>query len=96
MTIPGKVKIGGKKYRIKITDNLELGSAYCSAEINYLDCEIRIRPASEDKMKSDFLHEVIHGVYDFLGYKNHNEKKIDELANALYMVIQDNPSVFKT
>lgn len=46
-------------------------------------------------MEADFLHEMLHGIFDHLGYVNHDEKKIDELANALYMVIQDNPEVFE-
>lgn len=45
-------------------------------------------------MEADLLHEMLHGVFEFLGYKNHDEKRIDELANALHMVILDNPELF--
>lgn len=31
---------------------------------------------------------------DHLGYTEHDEKKVDELANVLHMVILDNPAVF--
>ncbi len=47
-------------------------------------------------MEGDFLHEMIHAIYDFLGYSEHDEKKIDELANALHMVIKDNPEMFES
>ena len=42
----------------------------------------------------DILHEMIHGMLDHLGYTEHDEKKVDELANVLHMVILDNPAVF--
>ena len=45
-------------------------------------------------MEADFLHEMLHGIYDFLGYTEHDEKHIDELANALHMIIKDNQGIF--
>ena len=94
MKIPKKVKIGGKVYTVKITDKLTNGNFNYSAEIDYCDCIIRIVPHHRHKMEADFLHELVHGIYNHLGYSEHEEKKIDELANALYMVIQDNPRIF--
>lgn len=47
-------------------------------------------------MEADFLHELVHGIFDHLGYTDHDEKKIDELANVLHMVIVDNPEIFET
>lgn len=55
---------------------------------------IRICPNAQAKMEADFLHEMIHGMLDHLGYTEHDEKKVDELANVLHMVILDNPAVF--
>ena len=42
------------------------------------------------------IHEMIHGMLDFLGYCEHDEKKVDELANVLHMVILDNPEIFES
>ena len=39
------------------------------------------------------IYSVI-GYYANRGYTEHDEKQVDELANALYMVIQDNKSLF--
>lgn len=94
MNIPEKLKIGGKHYNVEITDKLDLGNVNCSAEILYCDLKIRICPNAPEKMQADFIHEMMHGIYSHLGYTEHEEKKIDELANALYMVIQDNPDMF--
>ena len=96
MNIPKKIKIGGKVYKVEITDKLYSGTENCSAEIVYTDLVIRVTPQAQSKMEADFLHEVIHGIYSHLGYVEHDEKQIDELAQALYMVIQDNPKTFET
>ena len=95
MKIPEKIKIGGKIYAVEITDKLDLGNVHYSGEIVYPDLVIRICPSAKGKMEVDFLHEMLHGIFSHLGYVDHDEKKIDELANALYMVIQDNPQMFE-
>lgn len=95
MNIPKKIKIGGKTYRVEVTKNLDMGSMNYSGEISYCDLVIRIVPSAKQRMEADLLHEMIHAIYDHLGYTNHDEKKVDELAQALYMVIQDNPKMFE-
>ena len=95
MNIPDKIKIGGKIYKVEITDNLVLGCDY-SGECVESDLIIRVRPnLAEGHKETVFLHELLHAVHNFLGYNNHDEKKIDELANTLHMVIQDNPNIFE-
>lgn len=94
MTIPKKLKIGGKTYQVEITDKLEFGYLNASAEINDKDLVIRVTHQAKQKMEADFIHEMIHAIYYHLGYTEHDEKKVDELANALYMVIQDNKNLF--
>lgn len=94
MTIPKTIKIGGKIYTVEITDKLDLGSVNVSAEILYNDLIIRVSPQARGKMEADFIHELVHGILDHLGYKEHDEKRVDELAQSLYMVIQDNPDLF--
>ena len=94
MNIPEAVKIGGKTYTVEITNKLDLGNVNYSGEINYSDLVIRICPQAQQKMEADFLHELMHGVMVHLGYSEHEEKKIEELASALYMIIQDNPELF--
>lgn len=94
MNIPKSLKIGGKVYAVTITDKLHMGASGYSGEILYNDLEIHIVPNAQAKMEADFIHEMIHGIYDHLGYSDHDEKKVDELANALYAVIVDNPEMF--
>lgn len=94
MNIPKKVKVGGKTYVVEVTNKLELGSINCSGEANCSDLIIRICPQAKQKMQADFIHELIHCIAWHLGYTDHDEKKVEELASALYMVIQDNPKIF--
>lgn len=94
MNIPKKLKIGGKVYTIEITDKLTLGSANYSGEILYNELIIRICPAAEAKMEADFVHEMLHGVWSHLGYSEHDEKQIEELAEVLYAIFVDNPEMF--
>lgn len=94
MKIPEKLKIGAKVYDVEITNKLDLGNVNYSGEISYTDLVIRICPTTQAKMESDFLHEMIHGMFDHLGYTDHDEKKVNELANVLHMVILNNPTVF--
>lgn len=94
MNIPKTLKIGGKVYTVEITDKLDLGNVNVSAEILYNDLVIRVSPQAQGKMEADFMHEIVHGILDHLGYKEHDEKRVDEMAQALYMVIVDNPDVF--
>lgn len=95
MKIPQKVKVGGKIYQVEITDRLDLGMTNYSGEVNYQTLMIRICPQAQQKMEADFLHELCHTIFCHLGYSEHDEKKIEELASALYMVIQDNPEIFE-
>lgn len=94
MKIPEKIKIGGKTYTVEITSKMDLGINNVSAEILYGDLIIRVSPQATAKMEADFIHEMVHAIYFGLGYRDHDEKRVDELANALHSVIVDNPDVF--
>lgn len=75
MNIPKKVKIGGKIYKVEITKNLDLGNSNCSAEIDYNNLVIRVVPQAAQKMECDFLHEVIHAIFDHLGVQRTGRKE---------------------
>ena len=93
MKIPEKVKIGGLVYTVEVTDRLVLGPDF-AGEVTYSDLTIRIRPAAQASMEQTFLHELTHAIYEFLGYRNHDEKQVDEFASVLHALITDNPGLF--
>lgn len=93
MTIPEKLKIGAKVYGVEITNKLDLGNVNYSGEISYTDLAIRICPNAQAKMEADFLHEMIHGMLDHLGYTEHggviqyhHVKHIRKLVNLFLIV----------
>lgn len=94
MQIPKTVKIGGLIYDVTITDNLQGGSAVCTAEINYRDLTIRVCPSARARMESSFLHEVVHGIADCMGFVDHDERLVDALAQQLYQLVTSNPEMF--
>lgn len=93
MNIPEKLKIGGKIYTVERTEKLTIGDRYMG-ECIYSTLSIRIVPSAPRMEEVTFLHEMVHAIFNHLGYTNHSEKKIDELANALHMIIVDNPDIF--
>ena len=94
MKIPKKIKIGGLTYTVEETENIVLGCDY-NAEILYESQKINIRPTLGKQQKQrTLIHEIVHGIYDNLGYSKHDEKVIDEMAGALYALIVDNPEMF--
>ena len=94
MNIPDKVKVGGKTYTINLTEKLYTGRLNSSAEILYSDLVINISNNAKEKMEADFLHELTHAINNFMGLDNDKEEEVDRLANALHMVIKDNPEIF--
>jgi hypothetical protein len=94
MQVPEKVKIGGLVYDVVETENITLGTDY-NAEILYASLKINLRPMARAQKERTFLHEVLHGIFDNLGYTGgDDEKRVDELAGALYALIVDNPKMF--
>ena len=96
MNIPKRIKIGSKIFKVKLTDKLVLGENY-TGECLYQNLKIHVRPHLAKSVREvTFIHEVLHAIYDNLGYSDHDEKKIEELANALHGIIVDNPDLFST
>lgn len=95
MRIPKGVKVGGLVYTVNITDTLINGMAFIG-ETNPELAVINIREGIDpNRQCATFIHELLHALATHLGYSEHDEKQIDEFANALYAVIVDNPDMFK-
>lgn len=95
MKIPEKVKIGAKIYTVTKTEHLYMGAQHYGGEIIYTDLKINIRSNLPHSLQEHyFLHELIHGIGDHLGYTEQDEKFVDSVASALHMVITDNPEIF--
>ena len=94
MDIPENIKIGGKIYQVAVTMMLKSGSMNSSAEIDHGESMIRITPQEDQKKCTDFLHEMVHGILNHLGYTDHDEQLVDGIANTLFAINVDNPDLF--
>ena len=94
MNIPKSIKIGGKNYAVEISENFYLGAANVKAEILFDEQIIRLKQSHTETMQCAFLHEMIHGILEFVGETEHDEKFVEAIAQALFAVITDNPEVF--
>lgn len=91
-----KIKIMSQSYDIEQLETIELG-AIKLGEVNHLENLIKIcSTIPEDKKKIVLLHEIIHVIFQQLGFdeEHDNEHLIDCLANSLYQVLKDNPKLF--
>lgn len=95
MNITNKVKIGGVTYDVIITSEVDKSNRNVDGQIIYDKQEIMLKEGMAKEYSEEvFLHEILHGIFDFINLDN-DEKIIRPLSTALYMVIKDNPEIFK-
>lgn len=93
MNFPNKIKIGGLVYTVEVTENMCSDHA---AEIDYNRQILKVRPDYHpQKTWQSLWHEIIHGILSNLGYFDHNEKQVDEMACSLWSLFVDNPDLPK-
>lgn len=92
-----KLKLGYKTFNIiKEKEIIRLPNELLG-EISYMEEVIRIsNKISQNEQNQTFMHEMIHGLLDKIGYNEMavDEKFVDRLATGLYEVIKDNPQIF--
>ncbi len=95
MIIPEKVKILYKEYGIELREGLHDEKDELYGQINYLSQKIYLnKEASEEQKKATLMHEIVHGLdemYD-IGLE---EKEVEKLGTALYMLLKENIEMFK-
>jgi hypothetical protein len=91
MKIPKSVKVGGVVYKVEIVTQAKDGAA---GGICYHEAEIELERHPQQHMERVLLHEILHAIFYSRGYRGHDEKQINEVANALHALIIDNPEMF--
>lgn len=95
MEIPNTVKILYKEYEIVQEKNIHNDSSDLYGEVHYLDEKILLNVDSkEDQKKATLIHELIHAI-DEMYQISLNEDQVDKLGNGVYMMIKENPQMFK-
>lgn len=90
------VKILGLTYRITEVECVNKEELR-RGEINFLTNEIRIDQSLPEDLKGQVLiHEVLHAIFDLLGYEDlcSDENKVQGIATALHQVLKENQSLF--
>lgn len=96
MKITDTVKIGGIMYKVIRTPSLCKDNINVDGEICYDMGTIEIKDTVECDDYKDFvfIHEILHGIFDFMSIEQ-NEELVIKLSKGLHMVIKDNPEIFK-
>jgi hypothetical protein len=90
----GQIKIGWKYYPVVISDKVVSDGKECYGRIDYNNPIIELRKSNTlEQQKATLLHEIIHGLDDFLNL-GFEEEEVLLLANGLYSVFIDNPDIF--
>lgn len=95
MTIPENVKVLYKNYKVIEKENIHDVDSDLYGQVLYLSEEILINKDASDPIKeATLIHEIIHALDEMycIGLK---EKQVEKLGNAIYMVIEDNPQMFR-
>jgi hypothetical protein len=90
MYIPPTIKIGGITYKIQFCELGESLEPDVGGQMSADKCLIRILKGDPQFMDECFLHELFHAIN--IGLK---EETVEFLAQSLYQIIVDNPSIFK-
>lgn len=91
-----KVKIGNIIYAVNEADILKDSDA--TGTIKYQSCKILIDRSLEKQMKEQvLLHEIIHGMFYYLGMEEekNNECLVDAIAKGVICLFKDNPKLLE-
>lgn len=96
MILPEHVNILYKKYAIGTENHMrDDNGAELYGQINYLEQTITLSNASSlEQKKATLIHEIVHGIDELYGI-GLKEKQVEKLGNALYVLIRDNPEMFR-
>ena len=95
MNIPESIRIGDQVFQVKLVTECNSDGRVLAGNIDFVTGVLKLRSDMfGDYLDCVFLHEVMHGMFEFMGYEQ-DETMVDRLAKALHMVIKDNPSIFE-
>ena len=95
---PKNIKIGFNNYDIVRSSGIYEYPDELMGRISYSDEKIEIATKyTQDQRNATFLHEMFHAIFNKLDMENErdDEKLVNQLATELYLIIQNNPHIFK-
>jgi hypothetical protein len=95
MQITDTVKVGGLTYIVERKNECCETNSNVDGRVLYDKQVIRIKhDDGSDYSKLVFLHEIIHAIFNFANIEQ-DEDTVERLTNGLYMVMKDNPLIFR-
>ena len=88
------IKIGHINYEIKVVKKLKKDGEKLHGYIDYNKEELLICNKFKKKYTETMIHEILHGMSNFLGI-NLKESQVISLANCLVLLFQENPALKK-
>ena len=93
-----EIKILSQSYKLLFEDVISQGEALMG-HIDFFKNTITLcSQISDDNKKVVLLHEILHSIFEQLGFQeeNDNEHLINALSTSLFQVFQDNKTLFST
>lgn len=89
------VTIGPMRYAVRLARRLHSDDhTPLLGQIDYAACRIDLeRGMSPQAQRATLIHEILHGILNNAGERDHDERLIDLLAYGLLDVIADNPDL---
>jgi hypothetical protein len=95
MKFPKYIKIGNCHYAVKVHKILkDEKDRILYGRITYGSKTIRLNKTFPKRMKESLLHEIVHGVDDFMD-TGLTEKQVNQMAQGLHSVLIDNPHILR-
>ena len=92
--IPKTVRVGCYMFRVEVAEFEDAEADGTFGHMNPISQKIRLRPGmTAQNLANTFIHEVLHGIYFYLGVAEDNgeEEFVTKGANGLCAFWQDNP-----
>lgn len=95
MKIPNKIKVGGHVLDVIVTNDCdqvaynEIGNTTLAKNTIYIN-----KNYPKSRQEEALLHEIVHDIFYDIS-EEQNEELVERLGKYLYMVIKDNPELFK-
>lgn len=95
MHVPTIVKVLYKEFAVEKQPGLHDGADVLYGRVDGIDQIITLNDdASEEQNQATLIHEMIHA-YDDLMSIELKEEQTTKLGTAIYMMVKDNPEMFR-
>lgn len=96
--LPNRIRVNGIEYKVKVVKRLEDNDNSLWGISLYKKNTIKIRKGlTNQKQQQTLMHELTHVMFHEMGLDEQadDEKLVNQLGNAFYQLLADNPNLRK-